>query len=270
MPEKTCTQIGEGLSAFLDGEVAEAERREIEAHLSACPHCRAYLQAEGSVRSLVRGRRERLREPAPLDLRRRIVQAVQAEETQRRWDALSRRRTAGRLAMAAALVLCVLGGAFYFRSSEPPRSIVAEVVDEHIRCLMKLTKKEEVLDFMTADTRAMNQWFQGRIDINVTAPPFQGSDLRLAGGRLCYLLDRQGAQMVYREGEHVICLFMLDRREIPLPQGHEVVVSSHSIHLTVYKGFNVAVWEDRGLTHALVADVSQDNLKALAASALSS
>jgi anti-sigma factor RsiW len=76
--------------------------------------------------------------------------------------------------------------------------------------------------------------------------------------------------MVYREGAHVICLFVLDRKGIPLPQDQEAVIAGHPVRLTSYKGYNVAVWEDRGLVHALVADVSQDNLKAMAASALSS
>jgi anti-sigma factor (TIGR02949 family) len=267
MPERTCSQVEEALSAFLDGEVIDVERREIEAHLSVCPGCQRRYRAEQSVRSFVRQRRDRLVEPAPPDLRLRIVRAVQTEETQRRWDVMSRRRTFGLLALAASLVLAVIGGSFYFRSAEHPKSVVSEVVDEHIRCMMK---KEGVLEFTTADPGAMSQWFQGRIDIHVAVPPFQRPGLRLAGGRLCYLLDRQGAHMVYREGAHVICLFVLDRKGIPLPQDQEAVIAGHPIRLASYKGYNVAVWEDRGLVHALVADVSPDNLKALAASALTS
>ena len=267
MPELACKQVEEALSAFLDGEVIDAERREIEAHLSVCPGCQSRYRAEQSVRSFVRQRRNRLVEPAPPDLRLRIVRAVQAEETKRRWDAMSRRRTFGLLALAASLVLAALGGSLYFRSAEYPKSVVSEVVDEHIRCLMK---QDGGLNLVTADPRAMSEWFRGRLDIGVSAPPFQGAGLRLVGGRLCYLLDRQGAHMVYREGAHVICLFVFDRRELSLPHGQETVSAGHPIRLTSYKGYNVAVWEDRGLVHALVADVPQDNLKALAASALSS
>lgn len=267
MPKLTCNQIEETLSAFLDSEVTDGERREVEVHLSACPECRRRCEAERSVRSLVRGRRDRLREPASPDLRRRIVRAVQAEETQRRWDVMSRRRTFGLLALAASLVLSVIGGSLYFRSVEYPKSVVSEVVDEHIRCLMK---QDGGLNLVTADPKTMSEWFRSRLDIGVSAPPFQRLDLRLVGGRLCYLLDRQGAHMVYREGAHVICLFVFDRRELSLPHGQETVSAGHPIRLTSYKGYNVAVWEDRGLVHALVADVSQDNLKAMAASALSS
>ena len=110
MPERTCSQIEETLSAFLDGEVKDAERREVETHLSVCPGCQSRYRAEQSVRSFVRQRRNRLVEPASPDLRLRIVRAVQAEETQRRWDLMSRRRTFGLLALAASLVLAVNGG----------------------------------------------------------------------------------------------------------------------------------------------------------------
>ena len=102
MPELACNRIEETLSAFLDGEVTEAERKEIEAHLSACPGCQSQYRAEQSVRSFVRQRRNQLVEPAPPDLRLRIVRAVQAEETKRRWDVMSRRRTFGLLALAAS------------------------------------------------------------------------------------------------------------------------------------------------------------------------
>jgi anti-sigma factor (TIGR02949 family) len=267
MPERTCKQVEEALSALLDGEVIDADQKEIEAHISVCPGCRAQFQAERSVRALVRGRRERLREPASGDLRRRIIKAVKTEETQRRWDVLSQRRTVGRLALAASLVLCVLGGLLYFRLETPSNSVVSEVVDAHIRCLMK---EDGGLNFMTEEPRDMSVWFRSRVAIGVSAPAFQGANLRLVGGRLCYLLDRQGAHMVYREGTHVICLFVFDQRDLALPPGREVVSAGHPIRLTAYKGYNVAVWEDRGLLHALVADVPQDNLKALAASALSS
>ncbi len=266
MSERTCSQIEEALSAFLDGEVIGVDRREIEAHLSVCPGCQSRYRAEQSVRSFVRQRRDWLVAPAPSDLRLRIVRAVQAEETKRRWDVMSRRRTFGLLALAASLVLAVIGGSLYFHSVEYPKSVVSEVVDEHIRCLMK---QDGGLNLITADPKTMSEWFRGRLDIGVSAPPFQGSDLRLVGGRLCYFLDRQGAHMVYREGAHVICLFVFDRRDLSLPHGQETVSAGHLIRLASYKGYNVAVWEDRGLVHALVADVPQDNLKALAASALS-
>lgn len=266
MPERTCSNFEEALSAFMDGELVDDERREIEAHLSGCPGCQSRFRAEQSVRSFVRQRRNRLVEPASEDLRRRIIKTVKAEETQRRWDILSQRRTVGRLALAASLVLCILSGALYFRSEEPEKSVVPEVVDAHIRCLMK---QDGGLKLVTADPEVMSEWFRGRLDIGASAPTFQGTDLRLVGGRLCYLLDREGAHMVYQSGAHVICLFVFNRGDLTLPQGREVVSAGHPIRLTAYKGYNVAVWEDRGLIHALVSDVPQDNLKTLAVSTLS-
>ena len=268
MPELTCTRVEEAISAYIDDEVSDKERGIIEGHLSVCPECRMRYEAGKALRSLIRSRKDRLLEPASPDLRQRVAKAVNAEETQRRWDALSRRRMVGLLSLAASLALCVIGGSLYFHASSPPRSVVSEVVDEHIQCLLK---QEGALDFRTASREDLSQWFQSRIDINVAPPRFHPADLRLLGGRLCYLMDRRVAYLMYRgEGKQMVCMFVLDKMGIPLPPGQDARISGRNVRLTAYKGFNVVVWEERGLFHALVADVSQSNLKTLAASALSS
>lgn len=41
----TCTKIDSMLSSYLDGELRPEERRLVEAHLKACPHCAAELAA---------------------------------------------------------------------------------------------------------------------------------------------------------------------------------------------------------------------------------
>src|SRR5204862_6291580 len=42
------------LSAYLDGEVTDAERTEVEAHLATCSECRSDLDGEADVRRLLR------------------------------------------------------------------------------------------------------------------------------------------------------------------------------------------------------------------------
>jgi anti-sigma factor RsiW len=46
--------LGDGLSAYLDDELAPAARREAEAHLAACPTCRAELDEVGAARRAIR------------------------------------------------------------------------------------------------------------------------------------------------------------------------------------------------------------------------
>jgi anti-sigma factor RsiW len=47
--------LGDRLSALLDGELADDEVRDADAHLAECEQCRDELVATASARSLVRG-----------------------------------------------------------------------------------------------------------------------------------------------------------------------------------------------------------------------
>lgn len=49
-----CKDIDKLLSAYLDSEVPPEEREQIEAHLSACPHCRKELEALASTQNQLR------------------------------------------------------------------------------------------------------------------------------------------------------------------------------------------------------------------------
>jgi anti-sigma factor RsiW len=40
----TCKSFIELVTAYLDGELPEAERRRFEAHLEDCPYCTTYLE----------------------------------------------------------------------------------------------------------------------------------------------------------------------------------------------------------------------------------
>ena len=266
MPALMCGQIEKLMAAFVDGELPEEERQEVRNHLTECPACSAQVRAEASVRSLVRARQVCLKETAPPHLRRRVLKAVREEESRRRHPA-GHRQTRWVFAAAASLVLAVIGGAVYLSQDEHPNTVVASVVDEHIRCLLR---QDGGLDIMGADSDETAAWFRERLPVNVVPPVFEGAEIRLAGGRLSYILDRQGAQLVYRQGSHVICLFILDKSGVTMQKGEGAMVDGHPVRFATYKGYNVAVWESGGLVRALVADLPHQNLRALAASSLRS
>ena len=42
-PELVCQQVVELVTDYLEGALAEADRRRFERHLAGCPHCTEYL-----------------------------------------------------------------------------------------------------------------------------------------------------------------------------------------------------------------------------------
>lgn len=264
MRDLTCGQCQRAMGAYLDSEMGRDELAEVEVHLESCAACRRALDAEREVRDLVRSRREDLmKRPAP-DLRPRVLAAVRAAHAQGlRANATPRPRLA-LYAVAASIALVALGW-FYGRhaGTATPGTVVAELVNEHIRCMMK---REAALDVTTGDVDSLRGWFRGRLDANVEVPDFRDQGLDVAGGRLCYLLDRRAAYVMYRaEGAHLVCMFVLDAGGLADETSEGGSDTLPGVVLTAWKGYTVAVWQDRGLLHALVSDVPAATLEKLAA-----
>ena len=116
-----CRKARDNLGLFLAGGLDEEMRSEVEEHLSACPGCRAHLEAlsrvTGEVEEALRGvsARPALRErvmlqvrarPLPSRVRRREVPEVPvaADEVEQQM----RSRTTAQLVMAAAVLLAVV------------------------------------------------------------------------------------------------------------------------------------------------------------------
>src|SRR5437879_12390377 len=87
------------LDAYLDGELAEAERRELESHLAHCPECTRFLDSRLALRSAIKARIPALR--APDTLRRRVRSLQRRARMPVLWRSL---------AVAASLAVVAVGG----------------------------------------------------------------------------------------------------------------------------------------------------------------
>jgi anti-sigma factor (TIGR02949 family) len=106
----TCAEVQARLSAWLDGELAAEERREVAGHLEVCPECRRELallkrldEALGSLEA-----------PAPARLPERVLDRLQPR---RRYGWQS-------LAMAASLLLGIALGGTLARDFYPYQAAV--------------------------------------------------------------------------------------------------------------------------------------------------
>lgn len=91
-----CARTRFFLNAYLDGELAECERRNVAQHIAHCERCTARLDSFRRVRAILKDRSPR--ESAPVELRRRIA----------RMQLPSKRRAWRPVAAAAALCLLVI------------------------------------------------------------------------------------------------------------------------------------------------------------------
>ena len=96
--ESPCEYVCERLSAWLDGELTEAERAAVAAHLEACAGCRRELAQLSALDAAL----ESLSAPVPPLVAERVLARLRPPRRRRGWRSL---------ALAASLILgIVLGG----------------------------------------------------------------------------------------------------------------------------------------------------------------
>src|SRR5436309_10186960 len=76
---RNCDSIDSLVTPYVDGELADADRRAVDAHAACCAPCQSRIAAERAVRGLVRTRAAALDAPRPsASLRARCTEIVAA------------------------------------------------------------------------------------------------------------------------------------------------------------------------------------------------
>lgn len=119
-----CSKYDELLSAYLDGEVSETEKAEIEAHLESCADCRKYL-------SLLRTMRDDLQQElpeAPEMLRRGVMYKIGLEQKRKRvlFGSFGKWTAIAAVCCLAVLGAVRLGGAGLQKSADAAAPMMAE------------------------------------------------------------------------------------------------------------------------------------------------
>jgi anti-sigma factor RsiW len=250
----TCQDWQTRLEAYVDAELSPHEMDSFRAHAATCTECAstalALIEAKGALR------RAGHRYVASPDLRTRISAATfmqssnaTAEPNVQKSNVLAWPKFA---LAAAALVLLAAGVFFYAARSQRPSSL-AEFADLHVADLASSNPVEVI----STDRHTVKPWFQGRIPFTFDLPDLQGSPFTLTGGRVAYFHQEPGAQLIFSYQRHMISAFIF--RDTPQLAISQPSFSDRST------SFNLQTWTRDGLRYVLVGDVSAPTLQQLAA-----
>src|SRR5215510_4406952 len=198
-----CEEVRPRLEAYIDGELAEAERVLLREHLSGCAACSPEAAALERLRDNIRQSAPVYR--APAGLRSQIRDAIRREEASRSPAAL---RAPGWLAYAASLLLAVAigsGGTFLAIGDRQEDRVAAEIIDSHLRSLLGT----HLTDVASSDRHTVKPWFAGRSEVSPPAVDLSAEGFPLVGGRLDLIAGKPVPALVYKRREHVINLFVL-------------------------------------------------------------
>jgi len=227
------------LDAYLDGELAAGDARELEAHLAQCPACTRFRDRRLALRAAIVTGVQTFQAPAAL--RERVRAAARGTP---RFTVRSLWRP---LALAASLAVVALGSWTLALQRAAGEALADDVLTSHIRSLMP----GHLTDVLSSDQHTVKPWFNGRLDFSPPVYDFAGRGYPLLGGRIDYVGGRPVATLVYARRQHVINVFIW-----PATRGPNGGPSMRTL-----QGYHELHWTTGDYTYWVVSDLGLAELQ---------
>jgi anti-sigma factor RsiW len=234
------------LAQYLDGELAPAASMELQEHIGVCQRCAAAIS---ELVSLKRGLRAARGHFVPsIEFRRQVQQQISSSSKPSWWQ--SHFRWSFVPAFVALVLFFSILSLEHFRRADS----LGEMADLHVIALASANP----VDVVSTDRHTVKPWFQGKIPFSFNIPESTGTEFSLIGGRLVYLHQQPGAQLMFAVRQHKISVLIFQQgaantRIVPLGEIH----GRHNF-------FNFETWSAQGLQFAVVGDADAGEIRKLA------
>jgi len=231
------------IEAYADAELSADEMRSMDNHLRSCASCASDLLGRVQLKRAVKTGGERF---APsLAFRQRVEKEVGRKKAGG-WFGTWMPKLAATAAVVAIAFLITQGW-----SSLQQRRTFAELADLHVATLASSSP----VDVISTDRHTVKPWFEGKIPFTFNLPELANTPFTLEGGRLSYLDQAPGAQLIFKVGNHRISVFIFQNRlDRPLTSG-----DSRSRRMT----FNVETWSEDDLRYFIIGDADPGDIHKL-------
>lgn len=236
-----CDQWTEKLDAYLDGELPADDARAVAEHLRGCAACAADALSRVQQKHAVRDAGQRFTaDPA---FRARIEKRLAPRPT-----FLGRRLWLPIVAIAAA---GVIAAALFLTLRGSQQQLIGELVDQHVATLASANP----VDVISTDRHTVKPWFAGKIPFTFNLPELEGSPFVLVGGKVSYLSQSPGAELIFRVRQHQISVFIFQDRSLEDARENGRAATALS--------FEVQTWHHNGLRYFVIGDASAQDLDKL-------
>ncbi|WP_276120702.1 anti-sigma factor family protein [Pararhizobium qamdonense] len=201
------------LSAYLDGEVSDAERKELEQLIARDDEARRLLEMLQAGNAFGnKAFEEFLHDPVPLSLVRRIKQGPGVNPKTERVVTATPRQAKQRLwprALAASLVLLLVGGSTGFiigktsQDNVPQLEVAAartwldDIADYH-RVYARQTA-EHLVEVPASAGNRIEGWLASNVGVSFALPDLSSKGLTFQGARLLVAAGKPVAQLMYKD-----------------------------------------------------------------------
>ncbi len=253
-----CERVAARIDAYIDGELDLSSTLMLEAHLAACPRCRALRDAKAALSTALQAGLER--HAASAELRDRLTLMIapyhsraakvphHGKPAAKGWQ---RRQIFAMAASVAVAVVASSAGTYWLMRDGDEPQIADQVVASHIRSLMA----GHLIDIASSDRQTVKPWFDGKVDVAPAVADLGKEGFPLMGGRLDYIDRRPVAALVYRRHSHLINVFAC-----PVMQGEAHEPGPEALTL---RGYNLLYWTAGDVTYWAVSDANLGDLQNL-------
>jgi anti-sigma factor RsiW len=233
------------LDTYLDGELSEEETRTFDAHVRSCPSCSADALARVQTKRTIQVAGKRFTPSA--EFRKRVQQGIAPKPR--------RSLRLGWMFAAAMAVILAVGSltSTYVGTRSGRDQVFSEIADLHVATLASSSP----VDVISTDRHTVKPWFQGKIPFAFDLPELQNSEFSLLGGRMTYLDQTPGAQLIYDVRKHHISVFVFQERSLRA-RLDENSLSPKNL------SFNMETWSQGGLRYFVIGDASAADINSLA------
>jgi len=235
-----CDQWGTKLDTYHDGELSGDEMRAFDAHVRDCPACAADALARVQMKRMVQNAGKRFVPSA--EFRRKMLTKT------------SRRRPFAAWAWAAVALLLLVGLSLAYVGQQRSRRthLFSELADLHVATMASANP----IDVASSDRHTVKPWFQGKIPFSFNLPELQNSEFTLIGGRVAYLNQTPGAQLIYQIRQHRISVFVFQDRP-------ELIRFDLGASLRRKLAFNFETWAEGDLRYFVFGDANRTDIHEL-------
>jgi len=253
----SCERWTEKLDAYVDGELPPDEARTLQQHLRECATCAAEALAKVQQKLAVKNAGLRFT-PDPA-FRARLERSIGADRPATMLSSSSSSSTLARrgwlpvfeIATVAAVLLIGAGLFLTIHRGRGEQRLISELVDQHVTTLAS----PNPVDVVSTDRHTVKPWFAGKIPFTFNLPELQGSPFVLVGGRVSYLSQSPGAELIFRIRQHQVSVFIFQEKELKDARENRTVRTDFS--------FQVRSWRHNGLCYFVIGDASPQDLDKL-------
>jgi len=155
--------------------------------------------------------------------------------------------------MIAVLVVAGLAVTYVGRQRVHQEQVYSELADLHVATLASSSP----VDVVSSDRHTVKPWFQGKVPFTFDLPELQNSEFSLLGGRITYLGQTPGAQLIYAVRKHKISVFIFREGSVRgrWDEGSPV---------TKELSFNMETWSQGSLRYCILGDAAAADINNLA------